>query len=106
MPTMLRKKGRVARGSPEPVGAAIDTLTGQLGIARTLKQYNAITSWEEIVGEQIARVTKAQRIDNGVLYVSVATAPWRAELTMRKREILERINAAVAKGVVKDIRFR
>jgi predicted nucleic acid-binding Zn ribbon protein len=103
---MLRKRSRTARGSPEPVSSAIDSLAAQLGITRTLRQYNVITSWETIVGEQIAKVTKAEYVQNGVLFVSVATAPWRAELTMRRKEILEKISAAINKGVVKDIRFR
>lgn len=106
MPTMLRKRSRTAKGAPEPVGSALDGLTAQLGISRTLRQYDVITSWAAIVGEQIAKVTKAQYVQNGILYVSVATAPWRAELTMRKKEILEKIGVAINKGVVKDIRFR
>jgi len=58
------------------------------------------------VGDQIAKVTVAKRMENGVLFVEVANAPWRAELTMRRGEIARKINAAVGKNVVKEIRFR
>lgn len=71
-----------------------------------MKQYDVITTWESIVGEQIAKVTKVQRIDNGVLYIGVATAPWRAELTMKRTDIIEKINRAVGRHIVKEIRFR
>jgi predicted nucleic acid-binding Zn ribbon protein len=109
----MLKKGRAARSTsgavkkqPLALNAALNDLVANLGIARKLREYNAITSWETIVGEQIARVSKAQRIDNGVLYVEVASAPWRAELSMRRREITEKINAAAGKRIVHDIRFR
>ncbi len=86
--------------------AALNDFTSSLGITKKLREYNVVTSWEELVGEQIAKVAKPQRVENGVLFVSVASAPWRAELTMRRREIVERINAVIGKKVVQDIRFR
>jgi predicted nucleic acid-binding Zn ribbon protein len=86
--------------------AALSDFTSSLGITKKLREYNVVTSWEALVGEQIAKVAKPQRVENGVLFVSVASAPWRAELTMRRREIVERINTAIGKKVVLDIRFR
>jgi predicted nucleic acid-binding Zn ribbon protein len=59
-----------------------------------------------VVGEQIAKVTQAQRMENGVLFVSVATAPWRAELSMKRMDITRKINTILGKNVVKEIRFR
>ncbi len=91
---------------PKSAAAAIQELIHRLGITRTMKQYDVITTWEAIVGEQIAKVTKVQRIDNGILYIGVATAPWRAELTMKRTDIMEKINRAVGRHIVKEIRFR
>jgi len=45
-------------------------------------------------------------MENGVLFVGVATAPWRAELSMKRMEIMQKINALFGKNVVKEIRFR
>ncbi len=106
------KTGRAGRikssgkSQPRAVGPAIQELAKHLGLEKNLEEYRAITSWQEVVGEQIAKVTQAQRMENGVLFVSVATAPWRAELSMRRLEILQRINAMLGKSVVKEIRFR
>ncbi len=95
-----------AKKQPLAFNAALNDFTSSLGITKKLREYNVVTSWEELVGEQIAKVAKPQRVENGVLFVSVASAPWRAELTMRRREIVERINAVIGKKVVQDIRFR
>ncbi len=48
----------------------------------------------------------AERIQNGILFVKTATAPWRNESTMRRQEIIEKVNAAAGSKVVKEIRFR
>lgn len=85
---------------------ALDKFVHSLGITKKMKQFSVITSWSEIVGEQIARVTEADRMENGILFVKTATAPWRNELTMRRMEIMEKVNAAAGSKVVKEIRFR
>lgn len=91
---------------PEEIGVALQELVGSIGIGKALRQYEVVTSWPALVGDQIAKVTVAKRMENGVLFVEVANAPWRAELTMRRGEIARKINAAVGKNVVKEIRFR
>ena len=85
---------------------ALNDFASSLGITRKLREYNIVTSWDDIVGTQIGRVAKPQRIERGVLFVAVASAPWRAELSMRRREIIQRINDSVGKKVILDIRFR
>ncbi len=96
----------MARRSPTRAGQVLEEMFRELGIGRTLHQYEVLTSWKSIVGEQIARVTTPDRIDNGVLFVHVTSAPWRAELTARKREILQRIRSVAGNDAVTDIRFR
>lgn len=88
------------------VGEALRKLTGTLGIAVRLSEYDVITGWDRIVGEQIARVTTAERIEHGILYVAVRSAAWRNELSMRRMEILDLIHRSVGRKVVREIRFR
>lgn len=88
------------------VGEALKRLTASLGIAPKMKEMELLASWESVVGEQIARVAKAERIERGTLYVSVTSAPWRAELTLRRVELMERLNAAAGRKVISEIRFR
>jgi predicted nucleic acid-binding Zn ribbon protein len=95
-----------ARKQPLAFNAALNEFAASVGITKKLREYSVLTSWETIVGEQIARVAKPQRIDNKILLVAVTSAPWRTELSMRRREIIEKINTAVGKRVVQDIRFR
>jgi predicted nucleic acid-binding Zn ribbon protein len=92
--------------SAKPLGDALDELVGKLGIKKKLLEYEAVLRWEEIVGEKIARATTATRISRGVLFVSVRTSAWRNELTMRKKEIMLKINSTLGQQVVLDIKFQ
>jgi predicted nucleic acid-binding Zn ribbon protein len=102
----VKRKGSKTAGHPVPASQAIAELMTALGIDQTLRKFSVLTAWSDMVGEQIARVTVPDRIESGVLYVRVTTAPWRAELSMKRLEILQKINRAVGADVVKDIRFR
>ncbi len=88
------------------MGEALRKLTGALGIAARLSEYDVITGWDRIVGEQIARVTTAERVEHGILYVAVRGAAWRNELSMRRMEILELVWRSVGRKVVREIRCR
>jgi predicted nucleic acid-binding Zn ribbon protein len=91
---------------PVSAGQALGELIRELGIGPTLSEYGVISRWAEIVGERIGSVTRPERFEHGVLFVAVASAAWRAELTLRRGEIMERVNAAAGGTVVRDIRFR
>ena len=96
----------MTRGIPDSLGSVIDDLLHQLGIHTKLKQYDIVDVWASIVGAQIAEVTSVDKIERNVLVIKVTAAPWRTELTFRKKEILEKIHAAMNSDAIKDIRFR
>jgi predicted nucleic acid-binding Zn ribbon protein len=91
--------------SIKPIGIALDELVNDLGIRKKLKEYDAIIHWDSVVGKQIAKMATATRITQGVLYVHVKTSTWRNELTLRKKEIIDRLNIVVGLNAVKDIKF-
>lgn len=88
------------------LGEAIEDLVQSLGIKKKLHEYEAVLQWEQIVGEQIAKAATATRITKGVLFVKVKTSTWRNELTIRKPEIIKKINAAIGEETVNDIKFQ
>lgn len=95
-----------SRTSVKPIGDAIRELVQELGINRKLKEYEAVLRWNSIAGEQIARMTTAVKITQGVLLVKVKTSTWRNELNIRKKEIMNKLNGELGEEIVKDIRFQ
>jgi len=92
--------------APKEFGSAVAQVLERLGLGQQLKQYEVLERWGEIVGDQIAAVTTAERIDGGRLYVHVSRSTWRNELVFLKAGIIDKINKAVDEGIVNDIIFR
>ena len=91
---------------PKSLGDALQGLVKDLGLGAKLREYDAVLRWEEAVGPHIAKVATAAQIQRGVLIVRVTNATWRYELTMRKADLIGKINAVIGDAVVKDIRFQ
>ena len=92
--------------SIKPIHAALDDLIGSLGIKQKLQEYDAVVYWNSTVGEQISKMTTAVRITQGILYVRVKTSTWRNELTLRKKEIVDKLNTVIGADIVRDIKFQ
>jgi predicted nucleic acid-binding Zn ribbon protein len=88
------------------LGDALDELVESLGIRKKLREQEIYSLWDEAVGERIAQVAKPLRMVRGTLFVSVKTGAWRNELSMRKQEIVGRLNRVLAEEIVRDIKFQ
>ena len=101
----MKKTANSSTKTPSSIGVVLGDLVEELGLKGKLKQYEAVTRWAELVGNRIAEEAEPQKIEKGVLIVRVRTGVWRNELTMRKAEILAKLNQAIGDGAIKDIKF-
>jgi len=76
-----------------------------MGIEEKVKEHQAINEWSRIVGENVSKVTKAQRVVNGILFVKVKNSSWRNELIYMRQEILIKLDKTVGRGIIKEVRF-
>ena len=62
--------------------------------------------WPQVVGEQMARASEAQRVQaGGTLLVNTRSSVWSQELSFHKPAILRRYKERLGKEWVKDLRF-
>lgn len=94
------------KDSIQSLGDALKQLVQSLGIENQIEQYKIFDVWNEAVGPQVAKVAQPERLVNGLLIVTVNNAPWRTELTFRKKEILEKIYTVTNSRSITDIKFR
>jgi predicted nucleic acid-binding Zn ribbon protein len=92
--------------SIKPISLALTELVSSLGIKQKLQEYNAVIFWDSVVGKQISKIATAIKIKQGVLVVHVRTSTWRNELMLRKKDIVNKLNAAIGMEAVKDIKFQ
>lgn len=64
-------------------------------------------AWPEIIGEQLAPMTRAENFKEGVLYVNVSNSTLLSILSHREKQILlKKLKAKFPKTAIKEIRFR
>lgn len=88
------------------LGNAIFQFIRCQGFEKRLKQADVFRLWKEIVGETIADKAKPERIENGVLSVSVENDAWRNELVYLMDDLKNKINNRVGMEIVKMINFK
>ena len=89
----------------EHIAKALDGFIKNSKIEKGLDQNKALSIWADVVGEKIAENSEAQSINSGVITVRVKTPTWRQELQLQKPQIINKINKALTKKIIKDIRF-
>ncbi len=94
------------KSSPKLIKKSIEDTISSLGLSKKIEQYTAVELWPSVVGDRIAKVTVAERMNENKLFVHVTQAPWRNELTFLKKDIIKKINSAMGNTLVKDIIFR
>jgi predicted nucleic acid-binding Zn ribbon protein len=87
-------------------GSALRNAIEQHGLERGIREQDLFQRWEEIVGPAIARQATPNRLRNGLLWLHVVDSAWRQELSLMRRELVAKINAALGEELVKDIRLR
>ena len=75
------------------------------GLETPLLQKRLMDSWSEVAGEFVARYTDGMYIRNQTLYVHLTNPAMRADLSMMRRELVNRLNTHVGSQVIADIRF-
>ena len=98
--------GRRLGSGTRSIRDALEELIETLGIGKKLREQDVFTVWDEAVGERIAKVAKPTRMLQGTLFISVKTGVWRNELSMRKQEIVGRLNEVLHEDIVRDIKFQ
>lgn len=92
---------------PTPLAEALGGFLQKSGLARRVEQATAVEQWPELVGPQIAAVTKAMSITpDGTLFVAVSSHAWMTELSLMEPELLRSVNAVEGRAAIRKIRFQ
>ena len=93
------------KSKPVRVDAVLDRVLEQHGVKDQVERMGVLDLWPEIVGRQLAEVTKAKGVDDAALFVEVRSSAWLSELSMMKEEFLERVNARLGDAAIERIVF-
>ncbi|MDR2579357.1 MAG: DUF721 domain-containing protein [Chitinispirillales bacterium] len=90
---------------PSGINDALGAFFKNTGLDTVFKEWETVVNWQQIAGDRISQVTQCDRVEDGVLYVKVMSAPWRQELTYLKEPLKESIQRETGCETIKDIVF-
>ena len=77
-----------------------------IGLDVRMQELQILDVWNDCVGNSIAQFSTPLEIRKNKLFVSVENAAWRYELSLKKNEIMYKLNEALKKKLIKDIVFK
>lgn len=89
----------------EAVGALLDGVLADLGVADKVRECQALLAWEEVAGPRLAAHARALRVQRGRLQLAVPSAVWRTHLSFSKQQLVQRINQRLGRRVIRDLVF-
>lgn len=90
----------------ERIGHILREYLQELGIEKSIKQYEAFSLWPHVVGEKISAITEPFKISKGTLFVRVKNASWRNELIFLKPTLIKKLNKHLNDCIIKEIIFK
>ncbi len=88
----------------DAIGNIVNDVLDARGWRGKVLEQMAVELWPEVVGEEIARNTMAERYKNGVLNVRARSPQWMQELHFHQARIIARLNGRLKKPIVQKIR--
>ncbi len=76
------------------------------GLGSRLDEYRIFGQWEKSVGPAIALHARPQIVRGKKLTLVVDSPAWIQQLSLLKPQIIEKVNANLGKGTIKDIAMR
>ena len=89
---------------PSSIGEVIRTLFAERRLGRGVALGRLATSWGDVVGESLARVTAPRSLEDGVLVVGAESSAWAAQLSFLADEIGRKANEALGEEHVRTVR--
>ena len=93
----------MAAKSVPRAGDVLADLVQRLEFRERLREHAVWTVWAEVVGDLLASKAEPARIEDGKLFIRVASSTWMQEIQFLKDDIRGRLNHRLGAAVVRDI---
>ena len=94
------------RTEAKNIGQIIDELLKKENLDVALDEHHASALWPEIVGDGINRYTIKRYVKDGVMTVHLSSASLANELMLNRAAIINRINDALGREIIREIIFK
>lgn len=89
----------------QPVSDLLKVVFRRLEMTDAVNDFEVKDAYRSIVGDLINKLTWSLRYENRVLYVKVASAALRQELSYKKYDLTKRINDQLGRNALDNVIF-
>lgn len=89
----------------QSIGDVIVEYLRESGLEKPLLERQIVASWNDLMGDTVARLTRSVEIENGVLKVKLRSAALKAQLFECRHELIKKMNDFVGAEVITDLRL-
>lgn len=93
------------RSNFNEIGRLIKAGLKRTGLQEAVREKTALALWDEVVGPKTASVTLAERVSQGILYVTCRDSMWAQELHFLRPVIIRQLNEKLGGEIIKEIRL-
>ena len=88
------------------IGQIISDVLKKENLDVALDEHRASALWPQIVGDGINRYTVRRYVKDGVMTVHLSSASLANELMLNRATIIQRINQALGRDIIREIVFK
>lgn len=94
------------KSAEQPLKLAIEEFLKAFRLEDKLSETKILHSWDQVVGEMVAKHTQRISIRNKTLFVRIDSAALRNELFYMREKIILALNKEVGKVVIEELVFQ
>ena len=94
------------RTEAKNIGQIINEVLRKENLDVALDERRANALWPQIVGDGINRYTISRSVRDGVMTVRLSSASLANELMLIRASLIQRINEALGRDIIRDIIFK
>ena len=94
------------RTEAKNIGQIINEVLQKEHLDVALDEHRASALWPQIVGDGINRYTIRRYVKDGVMTVHLSSASLANELMLNRHGIIQRINEALGREIIREIIFK
>lgn len=92
------------RRKPQDIESLVRQIIRDNGMETPLLQRRLVHLWDEVAGDLVASYTESKEIRNQTLWVKIQNPAVRADLQMRRTQLIAQLNNRVGASIISDIK--
>lgn len=91
------------RDNTQKLSSIINKVINKNNLRHKIDQLSIIDIWRDIIGENIQKYVKEEKVKDYTLYIKLKSSVVRNEISYNKSRIIEKINKKIGKQAIKEI---